>query len=65
MKINIRNLCSIHSSEKYLCKMNDYVTTETLNIGKHSPEYVIEVYRVLSGVKRFGGYLSRFSCCLA
>ncbi|KAA0764478.1 AHH domain-containing protein [Bacillus sp. SH5-2] len=36
-------------------KVNDYVTTEALHIGNHSPEYIREVYRVLSEVKRFGG----------
>ncbi|AOY18402.1 hypothetical protein BGI23_24910 [Bacillus sp. ABP14] len=36
-------------------KLNDYVTTEALHIGNHSPEYIREVYRVLSDVKRFGG----------
>lgn len=36
-------------------KVNDYVTTEALHIGNHSPEYIREVYRVLGEVKRFGG----------
>ncbi|MGH0442355.1 AHH domain-containing protein [Bacillus pretiosus] len=33
-------------------KVNEYVTTEVLHIGKHSSEYILEVERVLSLVKK-------------
>ncbi|HDR4458361.1 TPA: AHH domain-containing protein [Bacillus cereus] len=36
-------------------KVNKYVTTEVLHIGKHSSEYILEVDRVLSLVKKRGG----------
>ncbi|CAM3936616.1 WXG100 family type VII secretion target [Bacillus paramycoides] len=36
-------------------KVNEYVTTEVLHIGKHSSEYILEVERVLSLVKKRGG----------
>ncbi|BCD08012.1 TPA: WXG100 family type VII secretion target [Bacillus cereus] len=36
-------------------KINEYVTTEVLHIGKHSSEYILEVERVLSLVKKRGG----------
>lgn len=36
-------------------KVNKYVTTEVLHIGKHSSEYILEVERVLSLVKKRGG----------
>ncbi|PHB21070.1 cytoplasmic protein [Bacillus pseudomycoides] len=39
----------------YGAEGHKYVTTEALHIGNHSPEYIREVYRVLSEVKRFEG----------
>ncbi|MDA1620035.1 AHH domain-containing protein [Bacillus cereus group sp. TH204-1LC] len=36
-------------------KVNEYVTTEVLHIGKHSLEYILEVERVLSLVKKRDG----------
>ncbi|PHC23873.1 hypothetical protein COE95_30195 [Bacillus toyonensis] len=36
-------------------KVNEYVTTEVLHIGKHSSEYILKVERVLSLVKKRGG----------
>ncbi|WP_412677877.1 AHH domain-containing protein [Bacillus wiedmannii] len=36
-------------------KVNEYVTTEVLHIGNHSSEYILEVERVLSLVKKRDG----------